>query len=156
MLRGIMAAIAAGALQRRQELPYPVLPVGMPWCFPYAAHWLHAFRFPSCYGMPRGLLAFYIYTPKYTGAAGAKFSSAMLALTHELDMNQPTLIMGERLPQPRVHEQVWWMTSSLHAALKTSSAWEARGRTLKYTLPRAGRLDVQKRGRRQPPLCIVH
>ena len=76
----------------------PVLPSGSHWRMLHSVRRLHAVRLPPRAGLPHGLLLFSVYAPlqeRQLATERARFVDAMLAVTHALDMQVPTLIMGD-------------------------------------------------------------
>ena len=76
----------------------PVLPLGSPWRMLHSVRRLHAVQLPPRLGLPHGLLLLSVYAPlqeRQLSAERARFVDAMLAVTHTLDMQVPTLLMGD-------------------------------------------------------------
>ena len=74
----------------------PVLPSGTAWRQLHATSRLHAVRVPPRPDLPKGLLLLSLYAPLSTQPAErARFNLAMLEVTHILDMQTPTLLMGD-------------------------------------------------------------
>ena len=76
----------------------PVLPVGAAWRWLHAVGRLHAVRLAPRAGLPRGLLLVSVYAPLQTRQQGVdrrKFVAAMQEVTHVLDLQEPTLLMGD-------------------------------------------------------------
>ena len=74
----------------------PVLPSGSAWRMLHAARRLHAIRLPPRPGLPLGLQLFTVYAPLAIQALErTRFDAAMLEFTHTLDMQVPTLLLGD-------------------------------------------------------------
>ena len=76
----------------------PVLPVGSAWRLLHALGRLHAVRLPPRAGLPRGLLLVSIYAPLQQLSSTVerlRFTNALLEVTHTLDMQVPTLLLGD-------------------------------------------------------------
>ena len=76
----------------------PVLPLGPAGRRLHAMRRLHSALIPARSGLPRGLLLLSVYAPlqdRTHAAERARFAEALLALTHTLDMQVPTLLMGD-------------------------------------------------------------
>ena len=76
----------------------PVLPLGSPSRMLHSVRRLHAVQLPPRLGLPHGLLLLSVYAPlqeRQLSAERARFVDAMLAVTHTLDMQVPTLLMGD-------------------------------------------------------------
>ena len=74
------------------------LPVGAPWRWLHLAGRLHGVRLEPRLGLPRGLLLLSVYAPLQTGHARVerrKFVDAFLQVTHHLDLQIPTLLLGD-------------------------------------------------------------
>ena len=73
-----------------------VLPQGAPWRMLHAMRRLTAVQLPPRVGLPRGLLLVSLYAPLRTQPLDRdRFVLAMLELTHSLDMQVPTLLLGD-------------------------------------------------------------
>ena len=74
----------------------PALPVGAAWRQLHALGRLHAVRLAPRPALPCGLLLLSIYAPLQSQAAErARFNRALLEVTHTLDLQTPTLLMGD-------------------------------------------------------------
>ena len=76
----------------------PVLPSGTSWRQLHAMRRLHAVKLAPRPGIPRGLLLLSVYAPlqeRQHAVDRSKFTDALLAVTHTLDMQVPTLLMGD-------------------------------------------------------------
>lgn len=74
----------------------PILPQGAPWRMLHAMRRLTAVQLPPRAGLPRGLLLISLYAPLRTQPLDReRFVLAMLELTHSLDMQIPTLLLGD-------------------------------------------------------------
>jgi exonuclease III len=76
----------------------PVPPQGVAWRMLHAMGRLHAVRLPPRAGLPQGLLLLSVYAPLSQHGAHverARFAQAMLEVSATLDMQQPTLLMGD-------------------------------------------------------------
>ena len=74
------------------------LPVGAAWRWLHHVGRLHGIKLAPRPGLPRGLLLLSVYAPLQTRqqeVIRCKFSEALLAVTHVLDMQVPTLLMGD-------------------------------------------------------------
>ena len=74
------------------------LPVGAAWRWLHHAGRLHGIRLAPRPGLPRGLLMLNIYAPLQTRqheAARRKFAEALLEVSHALDLQVPTLLVGD-------------------------------------------------------------
>ena len=75
-----------------------VLPSGTSWRMLHAMRRLHAVQLPPRPGIPRGLLLLTVYAPlqdRQHSSARSQFAEALLAVTHSLDMQVPTLLLGD-------------------------------------------------------------
>ena len=75
-----------------------VVPMGAAWRQLYATGRLHAVRLAARPGLPQGLLLFSVYAPlqqRSHAVRREKFVASMLQLCSELDMQVPTLILGD-------------------------------------------------------------
>ena len=82
----------------KQGLVFPVVPAGAAWRRLHAMSRLHAVRVAPRPGLPHGVLLFSVYTPlqvRAQQAVRAQFVSLMLELCHTLDMQVPTLLLGD-------------------------------------------------------------
>ena len=76
----------------------PVLPSGAAWRWLHARGRLHAVRIPPRAGLPRGLLVLTVYAPlqvKQQAEERRKYVEAMADVTHQLDMQEPVLLVGD-------------------------------------------------------------
>ena len=74
----------------------PVLPMGGAWRRLHAMSRLHAVRLPPRSGLPRGLLLLSVYCPLQSQpGAREQFIDLLLEVTHGLDLQTPTLLMGD-------------------------------------------------------------
>ena len=74
----------------------PAIPAGAAWRMLHSLHRLHAIRLPPRRGLPSGLLLLSIYAPLSTQVTErTRFDSAFLELTHTLDMQIPTFLLGD-------------------------------------------------------------
>lgn len=74
----------------------PLLPQGAPWRMLHAMRRLVAVQFPPRPGLPHGLQLVSLYAPLSTQPTErARFVLALLELTHSLDMQIPTLLLGD-------------------------------------------------------------
>ena len=76
----------------------PVLPSHSSWRLLHAMRRVHAVQIPPRLGLPRGMLLLSIYAPlqeRHCAVERVRFVEAMLALVHSLDMQVPTLLMGD-------------------------------------------------------------
>ena len=74
----------------------PALPCCPAWRRLAAMRRLHGVRLAPRVGLPHGLLLLSIYAPLHTQAAErSTFDGAFLDLVHSLDMQQPTLLLGD-------------------------------------------------------------
>ena len=74
----------------------PVLPQGAPWRMLHARRRLATVQLPPRPGLPRGLLLVSLYAPLSTQPVDREqFVLAMLEFTHTLDMQVPTLLLGD-------------------------------------------------------------
>ena len=76
----------------------PVLPVGAAWRWLHLRCRLHAVRLPPRMGLPKGLLLLSVYAPlqvRQQAMERGKFAAALQEVTHTLDMQVPTLLMGD-------------------------------------------------------------
>ncbi len=74
----------------------PHLPQGSPWRMLHAMRRLAAVQLPPRPGLPRGLLLLSLYAPLSTQAVDReRFALAMVELTYTLDMQVPTLLLGD-------------------------------------------------------------
>ena len=76
----------------------PAPPRGAAWRMLHAIYRLHAVQIPPREGLPHGLLLLSIYAPvadRSQQVERDRFNLAMLQLTHELDLQIPTLLMGD-------------------------------------------------------------
>ena len=76
----------------------PVLPQGTCWRHLHSLRRLHALRLPPRPGLPHGLLLFSIYAPlaeHYLEVERAHFAASFIEFTHQLDMQVPTLLLGD-------------------------------------------------------------
>ena len=74
----------------------PLLPQGASWRMLHAMRRLSAVQLPPRPGLPRGLTLISIYAPLLTQPIEReRFVLAMLQLTHGLDMQTPTLLLGD-------------------------------------------------------------
>ena len=83
----------------QQGLPLvPVLPVGAAWRRLHAQGRLHAVRLAPRPGLPLGMLLVSVYAPLQghgQQASRAAFVALMLEVTHSMDMQVPTFLMGD-------------------------------------------------------------
>ena len=71
-------------------------PAGAAWRMLHSLRRLHAVSLPPRCGLPHGALFISLYAPLPTQQIErARFDSAFLELTHHLDMQVPTLLMGD-------------------------------------------------------------
>ena len=76
----------------------PTAPVGAAWRRLHAMGRLHAVKLPPRTGLPLGMLLLSVYAPLQVRAqqdARERFVALMLEVTHGLDMQMPTLLMGD-------------------------------------------------------------
>ena len=87
------------AFMARQGLALaPALPVGAAWRWLHLMSRLHAVQLPPRPGLPRGLLLLSVYAPlqvRQQKVERDKFTAALQEVTHALDMQVPTLLMGD-------------------------------------------------------------
>ena len=87
-----------GFLSRRGLAMAPSLPVGAAWRRLHAMSRLHAVRLSPRLGLPKGLLLLSVYCPLRQHdqrSERAAFDLAMMEFVHTLDMQVPTLLMGD-------------------------------------------------------------
>ena len=71
-------------------------PVGAAWRMLHSLRRLHAVRLPPRHGLPHGVLLISLYAPLSTQPVErSRFDSAFLEFTHTLDLQTPTLLMGD-------------------------------------------------------------
>ena len=76
----------------------PALPVGAAWRRLHAICRLHAVRLAPRPGLPAGMLLLSVYAPVQGHAAQlerAQFNAAFMELVHGLDMQTPTILLGD-------------------------------------------------------------
>ena len=76
----------------------PVLPVGAAWRWLHLLGRVHAVRVAPRLGLPRGLLLLSVYAPLQTrqqAVERGKFVAAMQEITHDLDLQEPCLLLGD-------------------------------------------------------------
>ena len=76
----------------------PAPPRGPAWRMLHTLFRLHAVRLPPRPGLPIGLLLLSVYAPLMAGGHQVereRYCLALLQLTHELDMQTPTLLLGD-------------------------------------------------------------
>ena len=74
----------------------PVPPSGAAWRMLHAVRRLHVVRLPPRPGLPHGLLLVSLYAPLSTQPVDrTQFDAALLEFTHALDMQTPTLLLGD-------------------------------------------------------------
>ena len=74
------------------------LPVGGAWRWLHHAGRLHGIRLAPRPGLPHGLLLLSVYAPlqnRLQQAERRKFTEALLEVTHSLDLQVPTVLMGD-------------------------------------------------------------
>ena len=87
-----------GFLAKQGVAVSSVLPSGPAWRRLHAMGRLHAVQVAPRPGLPRGLLLLSVYAPLQTRSHGAqrdRFVELLLELSHHLDMQVPTLLMGD-------------------------------------------------------------
>ena len=87
-----------GFLARDGVAVNPVVPVGAAWRRLHGWRRLHAVRLPPRPGLPHGVLVVTIYAPLQghdQAAEKAAFNAALLEMTFALDMQVPTLLIGD-------------------------------------------------------------
>lgn len=87
-----------GFVARKGVALTPILPIGAAWRKLHAAARLSAVRLPPRIGLPKGLLLFSIYAPLQVRAQALvreQFVSLVLEVTHGLDLQTPTLLLGD-------------------------------------------------------------
>ena len=73
-------------------------PTGTAWRFLHLACRLHAIRLEPRPGLPRGLVVLSVYAPlqvRQQGVERKKFVDSLQQLTHHLDLQVPTLLLGD-------------------------------------------------------------
>lgn len=97
--RGVYGrSCGVGFVARRGVAVSPVVPVGAAWRRLHAMGRVHAVRVPPRPGLPRGILLLTVYAPLQVRAQEAvreQFVSLMLEVTHGLDLQVPTFILGD-------------------------------------------------------------
>ena len=73
----------------------PLFPEGISWRRLHAMQRVHAVVVPPRPGLPRGLRLFTVYAPLQEDVTRAAFTSAFLDVVAILDMQVPTLLMGD-------------------------------------------------------------
>ena len=87
-----------GFLAREGVAVQPVVPRGAAWRRLHSMCRVHAVRLPPRSGLPQGLLLLSIYAPLQGHGQQvdrAQFTAAMLELIFGLDMQVPTLLLGD-------------------------------------------------------------
>ena len=87
-----------GFALRRGLAAGAALPVGSAWRWLHHIGRLHGIRLPPRAGLPRGLLLLSVYAPLQTRqqkVERAKFEAALLEVTHGLNLQVPTLLLGD-------------------------------------------------------------
>jgi exonuclease III len=87
-----------GFVTRQGVALSPAPPIGAAWRRLYAMSRLSAVRLPPRPGLPHGLLLLSVYAPLQIRAhvvAREQFVSLVLEVTHSLDMQTPTLLLGD-------------------------------------------------------------
>ena len=95
------------------------LPVGAAWRWLHFAGRLHGVRLAPRPGLPRGLLLLSVYAPLQTrqqAVQRAKFVAALLEVTTSLDLQVPTLLMGDFNGSPSPERDFLGTTSSRREA----------------------------------------
>ena len=91
-------ACGVGFLVRQGVAVSPVVPAGAAWRRLHAMGRLHAVKMPPRLGLPLGLVLMTVYAPlqtRTTAVQREQFVALMLELSHQLDMQTPTLLLGD-------------------------------------------------------------
>ena len=118
----------------------PVLPQGTVWRHLHALRRLHAIRIPPRVGLPHGLLLLSIYAPlaeRGLEVERAKFAETLQTLTHELDIQIPTLLLGDfngsfNPARDFLRSSVRLRPPALSLALTPSRPWRRLDRPSRY------------------------